>query len=73
MGADLLKSSSSTLDFSALRAIPFVGSWSQLKQNVPGFYGLGSALKTYEDSGELNGNVHNFTMNLISLKLITRK
>ena len=48
------RSSSSTLDFSALRAIPFVGSWSQLKQNVPGFYGLGSALKTYEDSGRIN-------------------
>ena len=48
------RSSSSSLDFSALRAIPFVGSWSQLKQNVPGFYGLGSALKTYEDSGRLN-------------------
>mgnify|MGYP001288349543 FL=1 len=46
--------SSSKLDFSALRAIPFVGSWSQLKQNVPGFYGLGSALKTYEDSGRLD-------------------
>ena len=48
------RSSSSSLDFSALRAIPFVGSWSQLKQNVPGFYGLGSALKTYEDSGRIN-------------------
>ena len=48
------RSSSDTLDFSSLRAIPFVGSWSQLKQNVPGFYGLGSALKKYEDSGRLN-------------------
>ena len=48
------RSSSNSLDFSALRAIPFVGSWSQLKQNVPGFYGLGSALKTYEDSGRLD-------------------
>jgi len=48
------RSSSASLDFSALRAIPFVGSWSQLKQNVPGFYGLGSALKTYEDSNRLD-------------------
>ncbi|NOR85999.1 MAG: phosphoenolpyruvate carboxylase, partial [Bacteroidales bacterium] len=33
------------LVFEDLRAIPFVGAWSQLKQNVPGFYGLGSALQ----------------------------
>jgi phosphoenolpyruvate carboxylase len=33
------------LNFEDLRAIPFVGAWSQLKQNVPGFYGLGSALQ----------------------------
>jgi phosphoenolpyruvate carboxylase len=41
---------SEKLDFSALRAIPFVGSWSQLKQNVPGFFGVGTALKKYEDA-----------------------
>jgi len=39
------------LKFSDLRAIPFVGSWSQLKQNVPGFFGVGTALKEYEDDG----------------------
>ena len=44
------RSTSDTLDFSALRAIPFVGSWSQLKQNVPGFFGVGTALKKYEDA-----------------------
>ena len=44
------RSNSATLDFSALRAIPFVGSWSQLKQNVPGFFGVGTALKKYEDA-----------------------
>ena len=44
---------SAELNFSDLRAIPFVGSWSQLKQNVPGFYGVGSAIKQFEDDGQL--------------------
>ena len=44
------RSKSSSLDFGDLRAIPFVGSWSQLKQNVPGFFGVGTALKKYEDA-----------------------
>ncbi|MBW1297228.1 phosphoenolpyruvate carboxylase [Aquimarina litoralis] len=48
------RSKSTSLDFGDLRAIPFVGSWSQLKQNVPGFYGVGTALKTYEDKGEFD-------------------
>ncbi|OIQ23134.1 phosphoenolpyruvate carboxylase [Lacinutrix sp. MedPE-SW] len=42
------------LVFEDLRAIPFVGSWSQLKQNVPGFFGVGTALKKYEDAGEFD-------------------
>lgn len=39
------------LNFDDLRAIPFVGAWSQLKLNVPGFYGLGTALKEQLDAG----------------------
>ena len=46
------RSQSASLDFADLRAIPFVGSWSQLKQNVPGFFGLGTALKKFEDNNE---------------------
>jgi len=42
---------SKELVFSDLRAIPFVGSWSLLKQNVPGFFGVGSALKVFKDKG----------------------
>lgn len=42
------RSKSKELDFNDLRAIPFVGSWSQLKQNVPGFFGLGTALAHFE-------------------------
>jgi phosphoenolpyruvate carboxylase len=48
------RGNSDKLIFSDLRAIPFVGSWSQLKQNVPGFYGVGTALKVYEDKGEFD-------------------
>lgn len=37
-----------------LRAIPFAGSWSQIKQNVPGFYGVGSALQKMEYIGKFD-------------------
>ena len=39
------------LTLNDLRAIPFVGAWSQIKQNVPGFYGVGSALEKIEAQG----------------------
>lgn len=42
------RSSGKGLDFNDLRAIPFVGSWSQMKINVPGFFGVGTALEQFE-------------------------
>ena len=42
------------LSLDSLRAVPYVGSWSQLKQNVPGYYGVGSALEKLEKQGKWN-------------------
>lgn len=41
------------LELTDLRAISFVGSWSQLKQNVPGYFGIGTAIKRFKDAGKL--------------------
>jgi phosphoenolpyruvate carboxylase len=42
------------LTLSDLRAISFVGSWSQLKQNVPGYFGLGTAISALKEQGRLS-------------------
>lgn len=47
------RNAGSKLKFEDLRAIPFVGAWTQMKQNIAGFYGLGSALKEQVENGEL--------------------
>ena len=44
---------SDRLTLKDLRAIPFVGAWSQLKQNVTGYYGVGTALEQLEKKGKL--------------------
>ena len=48
------RSGSSGLKFEDLRAIPFVGSWAMMKQNIPGFYGVGTALTALKQKGKLS-------------------
>lgn len=45
------RSSGSKLSLKDLRAIPYVGSWAQLKQNVTGYFGVGTALKQMQEQG----------------------
>ena len=40
------------LNLKDLRAIPYVGAWAQLKQNVTGHYGVGTALQAIEKAGK---------------------
>ena len=47
------RGASSKITLKDLRAIPFVGAWSQLKQNVTGYYGVGTALQNLEQLGKL--------------------
>ncbi|MEN8122393.1 MAG: phosphoenolpyruvate carboxylase [Bacteroidota bacterium] len=42
------------LELKDLRAISFVGSWNQLSQNVPGYFGIGTAIQTLVNEGKLN-------------------
>jgi phosphoenolpyruvate carboxylase len=48
------RGSSGRLTLKDLRAIPFVGAWSQLKQNVTGYYGVGAALQKMDEAGRFN-------------------
>jgi phosphoenolpyruvate carboxylase len=53
IGSRPVKRSSGSLKFEDLRAIPFVGSWAQMKQNIPGFYGVGTAIRELKKQGKL--------------------
>jgi phosphoenolpyruvate carboxylase len=64
------RGSSGGLRFEDLRAIPFVGSWSQLKQNVPGFFGVGTALQHMKEKGLWNDTQAMFRNSLFFRTLI---
>ncbi len=53
IGSRPAKRSSGKLSLNDLRAIPFVGAWSQLKQNVTGYFGVGSALQQLDQQGRI--------------------
>jgi phosphoenolpyruvate carboxylase len=53
IGSRPVKRSQGSLKFEDLRAIPFVGSWAQMKQNIPGFYGVGTAINELKKKGKL--------------------
>lgn len=46
------RSASEGLKFEDLRAIPFVGSWAMMKQNIPGFFGVGTAIDALIKKGK---------------------
>lgn len=45
------RGAASRLALKDLRAIPYVGALSQLKQNISGYYGVGTALQAIEKAG----------------------
>ncbi len=48
------RSNDNRLTLKDLRAIPYVGAWAQMKQNVTGYFGVGSALKRIEEEGKFD-------------------
>jgi phosphoenolpyruvate carboxylase len=56
------RSGDTKLTLKDLRAIPYVGAWAQIKQNVTGYFGVGTALWQMEKEGkfpELKALYHN--------------
>lgn len=70
IGSRPAKRGAGKLTLDSLRAIPFVGAWSQLKQNVPGFYGVGAALSEMKTSGNLEAVKQLYTTNAFFKTLI---
>lgn len=59
------RGTSKQLSLNDLRAIPYVGSWSQLKQNVTGYFGVGTALQKMEQAGRWEEVQHLYNKSLL--------
>ncbi len=64
------RNASAKLNLNDLRAVPYVGAWSQLKQNVPGYYGVGSALQQLEEQGKWEAVEHLYKHSLFFRTLL---
>lgn len=58
------------LDLDVLRAIPYVGSWSQVMQNITGYFGVGTALKKIDEAGKLETVKHLYRNSLFFRTLL---
>ncbi|MGN6249461.1 MAG: phosphoenolpyruvate carboxylase [Ginsengibacter sp.] len=70
IGSRPTKRKKGKMNLDDLRAIPFVGSWSQIKQNVTGYYGLGTALQKMEQEGNFSQLKKLYTSSLFFKTLI---
>ncbi|NIG56864.1 phosphoenolpyruvate carboxylase [Chitinophaga sp. Cy-1792] len=64
------RNSNAKLNLNDLRAVPYVGAWSQLKQNVPGYYGVGSALEQLDKHGRWSAVQHLYQHSLFFRTLL---
>jgi phosphoenolpyruvate carboxylase len=64
------RNSSPRLEFADLRAIPYVGAWSQLKQNVTGYYGVGAAMQALDKKKKWSEVKHLYDNSLFFKTLI---
>ncbi len=46
------RTSGDALQLNDLRAIPYIGAWSQIKQIAPVYFGIGTAIKSLIDQGQ---------------------
>jgi phosphoenolpyruvate carboxylase len=70
IGSRPAKRKSGDLNLNDLRAVPYVGAWSQLKQNLPGYYGVGSALEQLESAGKWDEIKHLYEHSLFFRTLL---